>query len=706
MKTEKPARVIGCLILLLLVGCSAPLPTPTPVIEVPATAVATEPPTLEPRATATALALDTAQPEPTATTPPLPTGTPSAGYYRHPELGFWFNYPADWFAEETGRNLPAVIISDSDDPVRLWAGARAIDEGISLEEFARTVKDDLGLAETVELLSDSEAALADGTPAWEISLQWEDENGDTFMGHGYAALADTNGYLILLTGRPEVIEARPQTVRAIGSGLHLEQPELFGISRENALFLLMPEPETVDPALTREGAAGIVGHIFSGLVQLNSEMQIEPALAERWEISDDGTIYTFHLHEGATFHDDTAVTATDVKNSWERALDPAVASPTASLYLSDIVSIEAPDEQTVHVTLAAPNQAFLAHLTQPVAFITQTDNVNSGDDWWREPIGTGPFKLSRWQPGQVIVLEANEAALPTPPNIETAVFINGSSSLPAYESGLVDFAQVSSFNLSRAQDPGEPLSADLVSGNLLCTERVIFDTTRPPFNDTAVRQAFSLAVDRQQLAELVLKGAAQPATGILPPGMPGFVERPLADTFNVEAAQALIADTTLPPITLAAPGAGSPDAVTTALADMWATNLGAEVETVLISRENYADELNNQPANLFMVKWCAAYPDPENMLDLLYDSSSPANYGRYQNEAVDVLLEEARAEQDPAARLALYQQAEELILADAATIQTVHPLANVLVRPTIQGYQQTLIPLPWASTITIEREEP
>ncbi|MCP4356777.1 MAG: hypothetical protein GY796_02010 [Chloroflexi bacterium] len=697
---------IGIILLLFLAGCSAPLPTPTPVIETAPTAVPTQPPTQAPRATATPLPTDTPFPAPTATAPPLPTATPAAGYYRHPELGFWFNYPADWFTEETGRNLPAVIISDADDPVQLWAGARAIEEGTTLEDFAHSIKDELGLAESVELLTDGATSLADGSPAWEISLQWEDENGDLFMGRGYAALAATNGYVILLTGRPELIEARPQTVKAIGGGLHLEQPELYGVSRDNALFLLVAEPDTLDPALTREGAAGIVGHIFSGLARLNNDLQIEPDLAESWEISEDSAVYTFHLREEAMFHDGTAVTADDVKTAWERALDPALNSATAPLYLNDISAIAAVDDQTLQVTLTGPRPAFLAKLTQPVAFITQAANVGSGDEWWREPVGTGPFTLNRWQPGQVIVLAANEDTHLTPPNIDTAVFINGRSSFPAYESGLVDFAQVSPHNLSRAQDPGEPLSADLVSGNLLCTQRIIFDTTRPPFDNAAVRHAFSLAVDRQQLAQLVLNDAALPAASILPPGMPGYVERPSAAAFNIEESQSLLADTTLPPITLAAPGAGSPDAVTTALADMWTTHLGADIETRLISRDDYQDDLANQPGHLFLVEWCAGYPDPENMLDLLYHSGSPANFGRYQNEEVDALLEAARSEQVPETRLSLYQQAEELILADAATIQTVHPLDHLLVRPSIQDYQQTLIPLPWAGHITIEREEP
>jgi ABC-type oligopeptide transport system substrate-binding subunit len=106
-----------------------------------------------------------------------------------------------------------------------------------------------------------------------------------------------------------------------------------------------------------------------------------------------------------------------------------------------------------------------------------------------------------------------------------------------------------------------------------------------------------------------------------------------------------------------------------------------------------------------MADWCAAYPDPENMLDLLYHSASPANYGGYTNNEVDALLETARTEANPAQRLTLYQQAEDLIVSETASIPLVYPLAHVLVRPYIHNYQITPIPVIWPAWASIEREE-
>ncbi|MCP5096474.1 MAG: hypothetical protein GY943_13050 [Chloroflexi bacterium] len=711
------------LLLLLLAGCSAPLPTATPQPE--AVPPPTETAVPGARATATPLPSATSLPAPTATVAPPPTATPVAGYYRHPELGFWFTYPNDWFQEALGQNMPSVIITDSDDPVQLIAGGRAIEEGTDLDSFTEAVVDELGLAESIEWVTNESTTLNDGTPAKTITVRWTDEANDPHLGQGITAVTGTNGYAILLFGREEVIAARPNTIHAITAGLKLEQPELFGISRDNAIFLLTGEPHSLDPATTWAGADSIVSHIFSGLVKLDANLQIAPDLAERWETNADGTVYTFYLREDATFHNGRSFTADDVVASWNRATDPALNSPTAPLHLDDIVGvadrldgkagsisgIEAIDTHTLQVTLDAPKPYFLAKLTQPVTFITDPTNVAEGDNWWRTPSGTGAFTLSRWQPDQVIVLAKNEAHHLAPANIETAVYIIGASSFAAYEAGLVDFAQVSSWNLSRAQDPGEPLSADLVSGNLMCTRRVVFNTTQPPFDDPAIRKAFSLVVDRQQLAQLVLNNAAQPAVGVLPPGMPGFVERPSVPAFDVDEALALISTssygdaTALPPLTFITNGAGTPSSLAVALANAWSTHLGISVETRLIADEVYNEKVAVEPGNLFTMDWCADYPDPENMLDLLYASDSPVNYGRYHNDEVDSLLTAARTEADPATRIDLYQQVEEILLADAASIQTVYPLSHVLVRPSISGYQHTLIPITWPALVTIEREE-
>jgi ABC-type transport system substrate-binding protein len=640
------------------------------------------------------------------------------GYYRNPELGFWFLYPAAWLKEETDENLPAVIISDDNDPVRLLAGGRAVEESVELADFAREIGSELGLAEEVELVDDGSTTLSDGTPAWEVSFAWEGEDGEPFQAEGYVTLSGGKGYVLVLVAHPEVLETRQQTIQAICSTLHLEEPELFGVSRANALVLVIDDPVTLDPVLTREGPAGIVGHVFSGLVRLNADLQVEPDLAEDWDVSADGTEYTFRLRSGVEFHSGRPLTAVDVKAAWERATDPDIGSPTAALYLGDIVGVteklagEADeldgvrvlDNHTLVVIIDGPKPYFPAKLAQPVAFVTQVDNVDGGAAWWRHPDGTGPFVLGRWREGEAVILKRNEAYYLTPPQVSAAIYyLAGGSGFPAYEAGLVDVADVAPIFMSRALDPADPLSADLVKGNTFCTYRVVFDTSRAPFDDPAIRRAFALSVDREQLAQVVLHDSAVPAKGFLPPGMPGAVTRSTDDAFDVEAALALIAGESLPDLILTAPGEGDPDPLTVALVDMWIANLGVSIKTELVSSRGYEDAVAQSHGHLFVYPWCADYADPENVLDLPYHSEGPLNYGEYANAQVDDLFEAARTEPDVGERLALYQEAEVLLLEDAPAVPVVHPVAHVLVRPYVRGYRPSPIPILWPAFVTIER---
>ena len=709
MKYLHSSRLLLGMALLALVGC-------TPVVPDLATHT--------PRPTATALPTPTAFPTPTLPPAPTLTPTPGEGYYRNPELGFWFLYPADWLREETGGDLPSVIISDNNDPVRLLAGGRAVEEEVELADFARGIGDELGLAEEVELLDDGPVNLSDGTPAWEVTFAWESDDGEAFQAQGYVTISGGKGYVLLLIAHPEVLEARQQTVQAICSTLRLEEPELFGVSRANALVLMIDDPRTLDPALTREGPAGIVGHVFSGLVRLNVDLQVEPDLATSWDLSEDGTEYTFHLHPDAAFHSGRPLTASDVKAAWERATDPEVGSPTAALYLGDVVGaqeklagdadalegVSVVDDHTLVVTIDGPKPYFLAKLAQPAAFVTRADNVGSGSDWWRHPDGSGPFVLDRWREGEVVVLKRNEAYYQTPPSVAAVIYyLSSGSGFPAYEAGQVDVAQVAPIFLSRALDPADPLSADLVKGNTFCTYRVVFDTTRAPFDDPAIRRAFALSIDREQLAQVVLNSSAVPATGFVPPGMPGAVSRSAEGAFDVDGALELIAasdygePSALPTLTFTAPGEGEPDSLAVALVDMWTANLGVSIKTELVNPDEYADAVARTHGNLFVYSWCADYPDPENVLDLPYHSEGPLNYGGYANTQVDELLEAARTEPNSGERLALYQEAESLLLEDAPAVPIIHPLAYVLVRPYIRGYQLTPIPILWPTFVKIER---
>ncbi|HZM24651.1 MAG TPA: ABC transporter substrate-binding protein, partial [Anaerolineales bacterium] len=289
------------------------------------------------------------------------------------------------------------------------------------------------------------------------------------------------------------------------------------IPRNQALVLEEGEstnPRDYDPATTYSSGDK---RIFSGLVSFDPQLNLTPDLAERWEISSDGTIYTFHLRDNAKFHNGRAVTAQDVIYSWERAASPELASETVLTYLGDILGVNemvsgeadhieglnALNAHTLQVTIDAPKPYFLLKLTFPTTFIVDKENVESGDEWYRQPNGTGPYRLTEWVRFERMVYEANEEfylGAPSIPYIVVNLYSGDSQGL--YETGDVDITNV--YSIERFTDPSEPLHEELRTGVSLCTGFIVFDTTQPPFDDLNVRKAFSMAFNRQQYIDVVL----------------------------------------------------------------------------------------------------------------------------------------------------------------------------------------------------------
>lgn len=453
--------------------------------------------------------------------------------------------------------------------------------------------------------------------------------------------------------------------------------------------------------------------VFSGLVAFDPQLNLTPDLAESWDVSADGMTYTFHLRQNAKFHDGRAVTAQDVVYSLERSASPQLASETALTYLGDIVGIydfasgnadhidglKALDDYTVQVTIDAPKPYFLLKLTYPTAFVVDKANVESGDDWHRRPNGTGPYRLTEWRSFERIVYEANRdfyLGAPSIPYVVVNLYSGDSQRL--YETGDVDITGV--YSIERFTDPTEPLFNELHTGVSLCTGYVVFDSTKPPFDDVNVRKAFSMTFNRRQFIDVVWNGHALPAIGVYPPGLPGFNIALQGLPYDPEAARELLRQskygTNLPPIVFTNSGIGSyVSSDVAALADMWQKDLGVTILVENLEPNFYYDQIySNNHGQLFSGGWCADYPDPENFADVLFHSGSNQNNGGYSNPELDSLLEAARVEQDVTKRIAMYQQAEQIIVEDATALFTVHYLDYQLVKPYVKGYVLTPIDIP------------
>ncbi|HEX2172695.1 MAG TPA: peptide ABC transporter substrate-binding protein [Dehalococcoidia bacterium] len=496
-----------------------------------------------------------------------------------------------------------------------------------------------------------------------------------------------------------------------------------GSAPQGVLRQLHDDPPTLDPHLAQDAtSAEYILEIFSGLVALDKSLQVIPDLAESWEVGEGGTVYTFKLRQNATFHDGKPVTAKDVKFSFERAADPATGSLVADTYLGDIVGVneklqkqaqevrgvEVLDDYTVRITIDAPKAYFLAKLTYPTAFVVDEANVKQGRRWTDKPNGTGPFKLKEWRRGDRIVLTANTNFYRGPVTLgELHFLLAGGSAMTMYENGEIDIggANVNEIDRVRA-DP--TLSKELRELNNFTLSYIGFNVNLPPFDDPKVRQAFTHAVDKERVSEVILKNLVAPAYGILPPGFPGYNDNLQGLRYDPERAKQLLAESkyagNLPPVTLAVSGQGSsPGRYLEAIIEMWRQNLGVEVNYQLTEYATFLDELKARKYQMFTIGWVADYPDPQNFLDIKLHSKSSDNESGYSNPQYDALIERARTEQNLEERIRLYQQAEQIVVNDAPWLPLNFGKSYPLVKPYVKNFDPAPIVIPQYKDVVIEK---
>ncbi|MBI5300958.1 MAG: peptide ABC transporter substrate-binding protein [Chloroflexi bacterium] len=489
---------------------------------------------------------------------------------------------------------------------------------------------------------------------------------------------------------------------------------------KNTLRIPGAEPPTLDPALTGDASsAEYVVEIFSGLVYLDRNLKVAPDLAETWKVSDDGKTYTFTIRKNATFHDGRPVTAQDFKYSLERTTNPVIASPTAETYLGDIVGvkeklnrkaqdvsgIKVVDDYTLAITIDAPKAYFLAKLTFPTAYVVDKNNVERGGRTWTDkPNGTGPYKLQEYARSQRILLTKNDSFYLDPkPQVQTVEYIlGGGSAMTMYENGDLEAVPIGISDIERVSDTNSPLNKELSINPQLSTGFLVFNVRKPPFDDPKVRQAFALAIDRQKLVDVVYRKMASPASTILPPGMPGYTEPKGATAFDPAKAKQLLSESKyagkLPEIVWTTSGGGgsTPQGVQ-AMTAMLKENLGISVSIEQTDWATFINQLNDpakNPYQVFDIAWIADYADPQNFLDILFRSNSIQNWAAYGNPEVDKVLDQAALEKDAAARFKLYEQAEQLILADYPIVPLTYSRDYWLTKPYVKDmlYPPLIIP--------------
>ena len=653
----------------------------------------------------------------TWSSPPLQEDHPPiTGLYENTTEGFSVLLPEGWVGQENETKLPLLSIEIAEDVpqanAQLWIFTLSDDS--SAEAWADGQIGQYGPDE----IRSSEPAIYEGSDSGRrVTMATTQESGTVTFEVWTVVVRGSQVFLLRVRTEEESWPAVQPQANAFTDSFTLQTPMPFGAAREDSLFQYWGEIVTLDPALSRQGAGALVGSIFSGLVKLDTDLQVVPDLAKGWEVSEDRTVYTFTLRDNARFHDGRAVTAHDIKYSWERALHPDTASPVAETYLGDIVGaralaageadslegVKVLDDHTLQVTITDPFPYFLSKLTYPTSFVVDRANVESGEAWTDAPNGTGAFKLKVWQKNQLLVLERNEDWYGGTPELAHAVYrIFAGSPIQMYERGEIDLTYIGVNNIDRARDPANALNNDLREGTELCTSYLGFNLSQPPFDEPEVRQALALAMEVDKHLEVTLKGLAKRAAGFVPPGMFAYNEALDPSTFDPETARRLLRESVyggmenLPPIKSFANSG--------AIHWAWQEYLGLEVEAVTVFEfSDFLERLDNEELGVFTTGWCADYPDPQNFLHVLFHSESAENRFAYSNEQVDALLEEASVEVDPDRRAALYQQAERLVLEDWVAVPLRHSSNNVLVRPYVKGFELTPIGVPQLHNISIER---
>jgi len=480
------------------------------------------------------------------------------------------------------------------------------------------------------------------------------------------------------------------------------------------LVRLFSDPPTLDPHITTDStSAVIVNEVFGGLVTITPDIVIAPDLAEDWDISPDGKVFTFRLRQDAKFHDGRPVVAEDFRWSLERAADPLTESPVADLYLSDVIGVadklngkaetiqglRVIDERTLELTIDAPKSYFLAKLTYPTAFVVDRKNVEGNkNNWVFEPNGTGPFRLERYDIGETILLGRNENYHLGPPFLDEVEFIlSGGDPMLMYENDEIHVTGLGLADLERVQDPSNPLRTELATAPPGFTVSFIgMNLEQPPFDDVKFRQALNYAVNKKEIATTALSDLVVPAIGVIPPGFPSYNPDLRGYGYDPEKAKRLLSESrygadpaSIPRITLSIAGnfGASVGLDMEVMLRSWQETLGVEVEIQQTEWATFLQDVHQRRFQMFALGWSADYPDPQDFLDIMFHTDSANNWGNYNNREVDSLLEKARVEPDQTARFQQYNLIEQLIVDDAPWVPLWHSTERkVLVKPEVKDY--------------------
>jgi peptide/nickel transport system substrate-binding protein/oligopeptide transport system substrate-binding protein len=499
--------------------------------------------------------------------------------------------------------------------------------------------------------------------------------------------------------------------------LHMPEGKFGGMYRRE----LGNNPITLDPALSTDTYGGaVVRQLFDGLVQFDADLKPIPALAQFWEVSRDRRTWTFTLRRGVRFHHGREVTAHDVVYSFTRLLGlpkPVTATAVfrhiqgATAFMqgktTSVQGLTALDRYTLQMVLEEPLASFVAALGLHNAAVVPQEEVETlGDRFSRAPVGTGPFKLVRWEPNQEIVLAAHDQYYEGRPFLDTIVFklVVGDKleeRFAKFLQGNLEDTIIPNGKIDEIRSDPRYRQYQRVSIPTLSLLYIGFNTQRQPFDDRRVRQAFSYAVNKEAIVREITQSGhrlyprvSPTATGVLPPGMLGYDPKLQGYAYDPAKARRLLAE------------AGYPDGVGFPVVQLWSAHQADSTKLELAAYQRYLADVGVQveihfapdwptyramlghgQLSMFRLMWYADIPDPDNVLSPLLHSTGSSNYTFYRNPLVDQLLEQARRAFDEAQRMALYHEVERLVMDEAPLMAQHYGASEYLYQPYVQGVE-------------------
>ena len=488
-------------------------------------------------------------------------------------------------------------------------------------------------------------------------------------------------------------------------------------------FVLNNTPDGLDPGVTNNSFAQyVIINCFEGLVTYDESGSVVGGSAESWDVSEDGTVYTFHLRDGLKWSDGSPLTAQDFVYSIQRVLTPDTAAQYVSMVTSYVkgaqeyydgtgsaedLGVKAVDDQTLEITLLQPTSYFIDVLSMWVYDPVQQATVEANGDSWSTSADTyicnGPFKVTEMNSNESVVLEKNEnywdADNVTLDKLTFRYILDNSTALTAYESGEVDgIISVPSSDYARlkAENAGLQVypSYGTVYYNINCSVA--------PFDNPLVRKALCLAIDRQSLIDNVVQTDAEPAYSFLAPGYmvdgkditDGRSNYGLSATADVEAAQEALAEAGYPN------GEGFPtlqlsyyqddtvSKIVEALAEMLKNNLNINVETSSNDWAIFYDNVLQGNYQVAAMGWSADYLNPMSFLPL-FKTGDSSNNTFYSNPDYDALVEQVMVEPDPEKAAELTMQAADIASNDYCCLPLYYKANTFLMHDNISGFYMT-----------------